>query len=197
MDIKEIRSEALGMALKVREILDLIEKGFIEHKEPFLTEALKKEHEINEKEKSLTNDILALAKASKQKKEFSALAQMVEMIERMGDEALGLIERIEIKIAERLLFSEEGVAQFNQTYNTMKRSVDMMIEFLKNRDDSLKQKIIDNGFSVKELVERYRKEHADRLVQGLCTPMGANMYFDMLDFTGNLARHASNIVKLF
>jgi len=56
--------------------------------------------------------------------------------------------------------------------------------------------VIDNGFRVKGLVEQYRKEHADRLVQGLCTPMGANMYSDMLDFTGNLARHSSNIVKL-
>ena len=46
-------------------------------------------------------------------------------------------------------------------------------------------------------MERYRKEHADRLVQGICTPLGANMYFDMLDFTGNLARHSSNVVKLF
>ena len=36
-----------------------------------------------------------------------------------------------------------------------------------------------------------------RLIEGLCTPLGANMYFDMLDFTGNLARHASNVVKLF
>ena len=79
----------------------------------------------------------------------------------------------------------------------MKRSVEMMIEFLKRRDTALKERIIDNGFHVKELVERYRKEHFERLVQGICTPMAANMYFDMLDFTGNLARHSSNIVKLF
>jgi phosphate:Na+ symporter len=119
------------------------------------------------------------------------------MIERMGDEAASLIERIEIKIAEHLLFSEAGVAQFNETYNAMKKSVEMMREFLKGKDHGVKERIIENGFHVKELVERYRKEHANRLVQGLCTPMGASMYFDMLDFTGNIARHASSIVKLF
>jgi Na+/phosphate symporter len=79
----------------------------------------------------------------------------------------------------------------------MQQSIDMMKQFLVKKQPEMKKKILDNGFHVKFLVERYRKEHADRLVKGLCTPMGANMYFDMLDFTGNLARHASNIVKLF
>jgi phosphate:Na+ symporter len=122
---------------------------------------------------------------------------VVETLEHMGDETAGIIERIEIKVAERLLFSEIGVQQFNETYNVMRNSVRMMSRFLAKPDQALKEKVVDNGFKVKDLVERYRKEHFERMVQGLCTPMGANMYFDMLDLTGNLARHSSNIVKLF
>jgi Na+/phosphate symporter len=108
-----------------------------------------------------------------------------------------LVERIEIKNAEHLLFSDIGVAQFNETFGAMRKSVEMMREFLNTKAGILKDKIIDNGFHVKALVERYRAEHADRLVKGICTPMAANMFFDMLDFTGNLARHSSNIAKLF
>ena len=89
------------------------------------------------------------------------------------------------------------MAQFNEIYGSMNKSVVMMREFLQDKKPGMKDRIIDNGFRVKSLVERARKEHSDRLLKGLCTPMGANMYFDMLDFTGNLARHASNIVKLF
>jgi phosphate:Na+ symporter len=114
----------------------------------------------------------------------------------MGDEVSALIERIEIKVAEKLLFAEDAVRQFNETYAAMKDSVAMMRKYVAANDPVLKDKVIENGFHVKELVERYRKAHADRLVQGICTPMGANMYSDMLDFTGNLARHSSNIVKL-
>ena len=125
------------------------------------------------------------------------MGQVVETLERMGDETANLVERIEIKVAEKLLFSDLGVSEFNETFGAMKRSIEMMIEFLKKKDPALKDRIIDNGFHVKELVERYRKEHFERLVQGICTPMAANMYFDMLDFTGNLARHSSSIVKLF
>lgn len=199
MDFGEIKSKALAMGEKVQNMLSLVERGFLENKPEHLTKAIAEEKAINGLEKELTAAILALSRSSKEEKEkrgMSALAQMIETFERMGDEAASLVERVEIKISERLLFSDMGVEQFRETYNTMKRSVEMMLEFVKNGDSAVKERVIDNGFHVKELVERYRKEHADRLVKGLCTPMAANMYFDMLDFTGNLARHSSNIVKL-
>jgi phosphate:Na+ symporter len=200
MNTDDIKRDIVSMAGEICGILDLIEKGFMENKPEPLAEAMRKEGAINDSEKTLTGRILDVSKAAKGKKllqELSALQQTVETLERMGDEASGIIERIEIKVHENLLFSEISVEQYNETYAAMKESVRNMREFLKAKDSKLKERIIHNGFHVKELVERYRKEHSERLISGLCTPMGANMYFDMLDFTGNLARHSSNIVKLF
>jgi len=197
MKINEIKAKAISMGDRVYEMLEFIEKGFMENKPEHLTLAIRIENELNDSEKSLTGSILELSKTAKDTKNFLVLEQMVETFERMGDEASNLIERIEIKIAEHLLFSDLGVEQFNETYNAMKKSIEMLREFLKDRGPGLKDRIIDNGYQVKNLVERYRKEHAERLVKGICTPMAANMYFDMLDFTGNLARHASNVAKLF
>jgi len=197
MSIADVRTKAASMGDIVYEILELIEKGFMENKSEILSQAADKERRINDMEKLLTKNILEMSGSSRDKSTLVALEQMVEIFERMGDEAIGLIERIEIKVQEKLLFSDRGVEQFNETYHAMKDSVSMLREFLKNPSDELKKKIVDNGFHVKDLVERYRKEHTERLLNGLCTPMGANMYFDMLDFTGNLARHASTIAKLF
>lgn len=197
MDIGDVKAKAFGMADTVSDILGLVEKGFMENKDSYLSDAMAKEESLNESERSLTKSILDLSKGSGDKKELSRLAQAVETFERMGDEASSLIERMEVKVAEKLMFDEKSVDQFMETYNVMRKSVEGMRDFLKRNDPATKQGVIDNGFHVKELVERYRKEHADRLVQGICTPLGANMYFDMLDFTGNLARHSSNVVKLF
>ena len=198
--MEEIKERVIVMADRTFEMLGLIEKGFIEHKAEFLNGAMTQERELNEMEKSITLRVLELSKAAKTdkvRKGLIAWEQAVETLERMGDEAANLIERIEIKNAEHLLFSDMGVAQFNEVYGIMKKSVDMMRTFLKGKSEELKERVIDNGFSVKALVERYRQEHTERLVKGICTPIAANMYFDMLDFTGNLARHASTIVKLF
>ena len=200
MNIGDIKTQVLVMADRIYEMIELVDKGFMENKTEILAAAMKKENELNDMEKKLTAQVLELSrslKSEQERKDLIALEQAIEMLERMGDEAAGLVERIEIKIAEKLLFSDTGVAQFNETYGTMKKSVDMMRQFLKGKDGTQKDRIIDNGFQVKALVERYRAEHTDRLIKGLCTPMAANMYFDMLDFTGNLARHSSNIVKLF
>lgn len=197
MSVDDIRARAASMGDIVFEILELIEKGFMENKSEILSHAADRERQINETEKLLTENIMKLSESSRNRSALVALEQMVETFERMGDEAIGLIERIEIKVQEKLLFSDRGVEQFNETYHAMKDSVRMLREFLNNPSEELKNRIIDNGFHVKELVERYRKEHTERLLNGLCTPMGANMYFDMLDITGNLARHASNIAKLF
>lgn len=200
MDLKEIQQKILLMADKVYESLILIEKGFMENKLELLTSAMREEQIVNEMERMLTKTIIDLSKKLKgagERKDMALLGQVIETLERMGDEAANLIERIEIKVIERLLFSDLGVQQFNETFSAMKKSVEMTREFLKSASPELKEKIIDNGFHVKGLVERYRKEHFERLVQGICTPMAANMYFDMLDFTGNLARHSSNIAKLF
>jgi phosphate:Na+ symporter len=200
MDTKEIKAKIILMADKVYGSLLLIEKGFMENKLEPLSLAIKEEHLVNETEKILAKSIIDISKQASgagEKKDLAVVGQVVETLERMGDEAANLVERIEIKVVEKLLFSDLGVSEFNETFGIMKRSVEMMIEFLKKRDPALKERIIDNGFHVKELVERYRKEHFERLVQGICTPMAANMYFDMLDFTGNLARHSSSIVKLF
>ena len=196
MNIGEIRSVAVTMPCKIYEMLELIEEGFMENKTEFLTQAMQKEHEVNDTEKLLAKNIVELSKNSEYGAELSELAQMIETFERMGDEAASLVERIEVKVAERLLFSEEGVEQFNQTYRTMKESVKAMMDLLKNKKPAIKDKVIENGFRVKELVERYRKSMAERLSKGACTPMGLNMYFDMLDFTGNIARHASSVAKL-
>jgi len=200
MEIQDIRTQAIAMADKLYEMVELIEKGFMEHKMEILSRAMEREREVNAAEAALTKEILALSKDlrdSPARKDLLVLQQMIETYERMGDEAAGLVERIEIKIAERLLFSDKGVEEFIETYHAMKKSLDMLRRFLTGGDVTLKDRIVDNGFRVKELVERYRREHTERLLAGLCTPMAANMYFDMLDLTGNLARHTSNVVKLY
>jgi phosphate:Na+ symporter len=200
VEMDELKAGISVMAGHLSDMLQLIEKGFMEHKEEYLSSAMDKEREINEMEKSLTKKVMELSRKAKCDKERKALvvaAQVIETLERMGDEASSLLERIEVKNAEHLLFSDLGVAQYNETYDAMKRSVDMMRDLLGRGAAGVKDHIIDNGFAVKELVERYRHEHMERLVKGVCTPIAANMLFDMLDFTGNLARHASNIAKLF
>ncbi len=181
------------------EMVGLVYQGFIENDAHYLNRALNKERIMDDFEKEITASIVQVFKTldKKKQKEFVLLEQTAQNIERMGDELRSLMERIEIKIAENLFFSEMGVEQYKETFEKMRKSVNLTIEFLNEDKHELLKMILKNGDEIKETVEKYRTEHLERLAKGICEPRAANMYFDMLDFTGNIARHCTNIARIY
>jgi len=181
------------------EMIELVYQGFMENDAHYLNRALNKEHIMDDLEKEITISIIQVFKTldKKEQKEFIFLEQAAQHIERMGDELRYLMERMEIKIAENLFFSEMGVEQYKETFEKMRKSVNLTIEFLNEDKHELLKMILKNGDEIKETVEKYRTEHLERLAKGICKPRAANMYFDMLDFTGNIARHCTNIARIY
>lgn len=187
------------MTNTLSEMIDLVYQGFMENDTQYLNRALNKENIMNDLEKEITDSVVQLSKALDEKgqKEFVLLVQVAQNLERMGDELRYLMERLEIKIVEDLLFSDIGVEQYKDTFEKMRKSVNLTIEFLDKNKNELLETILKNGDDVKETVEKYREEHLRRLTKGLCKPRAANMYFDMLDYMGNIARHCTAIARIY
>ncbi len=185
------------MSSIVVEMIHLIYQGLMENDAHYLNSALNKERIIDDLEEKVTVTIVGIAKTldEKERKALVLMEQTAQNIERMGDEMRYLIERIEIKIAEKLLFSDIGVEQYKEVFNKMRESVNLITKFVAEGNNELLDVVLENGDQIKALIERYRAEHLDRLTKGLCDPRAANMYFDMLDFTGNIARHCTNIAR--
>lgn len=196
---EELTASLKQMSMIVAEMVDLVCQGFMENDAHYLNSALNKERILDGWERSITVTIIDVSKglSEKQRKEFIWLEQTAQNMERMGDELRSLIERMEIKIAERLFFSEDGIKQYKEVFARMRESVRLVGEFLDEGKREVLDKILGNGEQIKQLVEKYRVEHVKRLAEGICKPRAANMYFDMLDFTGNIARHCTNIAKSY
>lgn len=187
------------MTNTLSEMIDLVYQGFMENDTQYLNRALNKENIMNDLEKEITDSVVQLSGTLDEKgqKEFVLLVQVAQNLERMGDELRYLMERLEIKIVEDLLFSDIGVEQYKDTFEKMRKSVNLTIEFLDKNKNELLETILKNGDDVKETVGKYRKEHLVRLTKGLCKPRAANMYFDMLDYMGNIARHCTAIARIY
>ena len=181
------------------EMIDLVYQGFMENDAHYLNRALNKEHIMDDLEKEITASIIQDSKTLDEKgqKELVLLERAAQDIEQMGDELRYLMERMEIKIVENLLFSEIGVEQYKDVFEKMKKSLNPTIEFLNENRSELLETILKNGDEIKKMVEKYREEHLQRLTKGICQPRAANMYFDMLDFTGNIARHCTDIARTY
>ncbi|UCH12764.1 MAG: Na/Pi cotransporter family protein [Candidatus Omnitrophota bacterium] len=192
-----IKTSLKQMSKAITDMANFVYQGLMENDAHYLNSALNKERIIDDLEKEVTANIIQGSKAfdKKGQKEFVILGQTAQNIERMGDEFRSLIERIEIKVAEKLLFSELGIEQYKEVFEKMRRSLDLTMKFLDEEKIELLDMILKNGDEIKELIEKYRTEHMKRLAKGICEPRAANMYFDMLDFTGNIARHCTNIAR--
>lgn len=196
---EKITADLEKMTDILSEMVDLVYQGFMENDAHYLNRALNKERIMDDFEKEITTCVVQVFKTldKKQQKEFVFLEQAAQNIERMGDELRYLMERIEIKIAENLFFSEVGVEQYKKLFEKMKKSVSLTIEFLNKNKHELLKMILKNGDEIKKTVEEYRAGHLERLAKGICEQRAANMYFDMLDFTGNIARHCTNIARTY
>ncbi|NQT23244.1 MAG: hypothetical protein HQ579_07420, partial [Candidatus Omnitrophica bacterium] len=162
-----------------------------------LDSALNKERILDDLETDITNAIFKSGKNldENKRKEMVLIGQTAENLERMGDELRSLMERIEIKIAEKLYFSETGIEQYKNVFEKMHKSVQLTVEFLREDGKGVLDTVEQNGEEIKKMIEKYRVEHMERLTKGICKPRAANMFFDMLDFTGNIARHCTNIAR--
>ena len=194
---EKITARLNKMAEIISEMIDLVYQGFMENDAHYLNRALNKERIMDDLEREITASVIGAAKAldKKARKEVILLEQTAQNIERMGDELRYLMERMEIKVAENLFFSDIGVEQYKEVFETMRKSVTLTVDFLNKNKNELLNMILDNGEKIKKLIEKYRTEHLTRLTNGICEARAANMYFDMLDFTGNIARHCTNIAR--
>ena len=183
----------------ITEMVELVYKGLMENDIHYLNRALNKERVVDDLEREITKKVIRISRNldKKAQKELVLLEQTAQNIERMGDELRSLMERIEIKIAEQLFFSEIGIEQYKEVFETMHKSVSLTVQFLDEGKRNLLNMILRNGEQVKKLIEKYRIEHVERLTKGICQARAANMYFGMLDFTGNIARHCTNIAKAY
>ena len=194
----KIKKSIQDMAAIVTEMVDITYRGFKQNDIHILDDVLGKETSLDSIEEEVICEIVELSKNldEPEKQKLVVLGQVAQNLERIGDEFRSLIERIEIKISDKLEFSEAGAAQYKEVFKTMKKSVDLMVEFLNTDRAELLDAVLANGDEIKKLVEDARSAHLERLTKGICQARASNMYFDMLDFTGNIARHCTNIARI-
>lgn len=198
MEIEVIRDIVKEMAILAYNMLERTYQGFMEHDRDILSQVLKDDDRLNEMEKKVD---LALVEISKEEKINSTnrnilinLANMAGDFEAIGDYCKDMIERIEIKIEERLLFSDEAVAEYQHLYEAVRTSLGQVVNALKMNDYKFINGLLcGEGNHIEELLDKYRQSHAQRLLQGICSPMAGNMFLNLLDFTAAIYNHAKKV----
>ncbi len=193
-----IREKINQMAELALSMLKTTFDGFMKHDLDILGTVLKDEQRLNEMEKVITLSLIDISKdkiSDTDKKNIILLTNIIGDLEEIGDYIKDMIERIEIKIQEKLLFSDDALSEYKHLYSAVEAALSDAINSLKMKDKNFAKRVLCDGEHVDVLVGKYRQTHAYRLISGTCDPRAGNMFLDLLDFGGQIFHHTKTIAK--
>lgn len=197
-DIISIRKKINQMAELALSMLVSTFDGFMKHDLDLLGNVLKVENTLNDLERSLS---IALVEVSKQQSKtadnryITILAEIIADLEEIGDYVKDMIERIEIKIKEKLFFSEEALSEYKHLYDVVQAALSDVVTSLKTEDKDFAKRLLGDEGHVDRLLIKYRNAHTKRLIAGVCDPRSGNMFLNLLDFTAQIFRHTKDIAN--
>lgn len=197
--IKSIRDKVLSMAELSLDGLKSTFMGFMQHNRKILAEVLEKEDKLNELERELTRLIIDASKAQpgeKEKNVLKSLESIVSDLELIGDFCRDIVERVELKIDEKLLFSERAVSEYTSLYRLVECSLTSAVDAMRTSSRDIAQIVLERKDNIDNLVVDYHERHVVRLMEGVCDPRAADLYDDMLDYTGRIGYHSKRIAQL-
>lgn len=193
--IKENICVMAGLALKMWRNTH---QAFMEHSLDLLAEVLKEENKLNDLEKEITSELVLFGRGAQdkiQKKEAIIYADIVGDLELIGDYCKDILERVQIKIEEKLLFSDEAVKEYHVLYRKTESALDEVALALKEDKPGLIEEAAGKEGHIDTLVDEYRTRHNQRMIDGVCSPMACNMFLNILDFTAAVYYHTKKIAR--
>ena len=197
-DLATVKEKINQMAEHTLSMLKNTFDGFMKHDLDILASVLKDEAKLNDMEKTITLSLIEVSKGkitTTDKKNIMLLTNIIADLEESGDYIKDMIERIEIKIQEKLLFSDEALNEYKHLYSVVETALLDVVNLLKMNDKSFAKRVTCDTEHVDNLLEKYRNAHAERLISGICDPRTGNMFLNILDFTAQIFHHSKAIAK--
>jgi len=193
-----IKTEITGMARLALAMWQATFRAFMEHDLHLLSRVLDDEHTLNDLEKDIISQLAALGPTISSEEEKSnalALADIAGDLELIGDYCKDTLERVQIKIEEKLLFSDDAVKEYVELYRITESALQDIVTALEKDDFSLIQGAVKDKGHIDTLVDEYRARHNQRLFEGRCSPIACNMFLNMLDFAAAVYYHTKKIAR--
>ena len=197
-ELISIREKINQMAELVLSMLGDTFYGFMKHDLDMLTSVLNDEKKLNDMERSLNVSLVKLSKDKSQtarSRHITIFMEIIADLEQIGDYVKDMIERIEIKIEEKLFFSQEALAEYRHLYNVVQTALSDVVKSLKMDDKNFARRILGDEDHVNRLLTKYRDAHMQRMISGVCDPRAGNMFLNLLDFTAQAFAHTKAIAE--
>ncbi len=194
--VDTLRQRTIDMAEQVQAMFHTVFDGLMKNDMGIINQVLKDEGKVTE----VYNNLTALAvEDSKEKLSAGAkkmildLVDIISLVEEIGDSCVGLVEQIEYKIRENLLFSQTAVQEYKDLHAKVEQIFLDTIKVMKDKDSKLAKQISNSKSGVDALVDKYRANHIERSAQGTCSEWARVRFLEMLNITQTVTYYCLEI----
>jgi phosphate:Na+ symporter len=196
--LDQFSREVLRMAKMVEEEFVDARLALLNSDEDMVHSVFEKEKLVNLMEKNLLDYIVDLSKyplTSAQRDKITTLMNTINDVERIGDHADNIAELALYNIENGSDFSEQAIEELNQMMDAVHEAYKLAILTFKTADNELGMAVFEKEKIINNMEKKYRKNHMDRLNDGLCTTSTGIVFLDTLSNLERIGDHSTNMAE--
>jgi len=197
-------SIALGQATKelIRmgnislEMLQNILFALLNNNERIIKDTNIKEDVLDTIHREITSYLIIVSQKPLSPKESESLNNLMNIsahLERVGDHIENIADMAQIKINEKLPFSQKAEKDLKYIFSKVEKSLGYSIKALHDHNIEMATVVTKREDDIDRVEESLRNEHIDRLKKQICNPEAGIIYIDILSNLERIGDHAYDI----
>ncbi len=188
----EINNDLLGMLNHTKEMLEMLCEGFKKNNLDSLGKVEALEKNLYKDSESLFKSLLDEKTDEEGIKHFIPVP---EHFNRIGNGLRKMLNAIDKKVTGDVLFSDKSVTEAYKLFSELQELLTCLGDCINTCNGVLVDNICRRVKDLCELADEYAIFHEDRLISGVCTPLNAPIYLDLLDSFKSIAWHIGEITR--
>lgn len=171
-------------------------EAILAHDAEKIQSVYKTEKTINNMEKMITEYLVKISNLSLNEEQHNIINNLfysVSDIERVGDHTENLVELVDVKEKEPIIFSEKAIKELHEIMDLVYQAFSYAIEAREKHSVDSANKVSKYEDQVDTMEEELRETHIERLSKQLCSPTNGVIFLDIISNLERISDHAYNL----
>ena len=187
---KDVGEKMIKVCQSLIKMLALSFQGFRKYTEESLREVEKVKNEVRNNSSELAHFLILKSSPYEKGKEWAKpYLSMASSLDRISYNIEGIVDRLESKVQNQILFSDQAVKEINDVFQEAMNLLERLPDLILTQNKLLAQNIGEQVRSVLKIANGYSEGHEERLMQGVCTPKSSPTYLGILESLKGIIAH--------
>ena len=194
--LSQARHELLRMSEMAASMISACHRGLMDRSRSMVSEVFEIEEAVDGLKREIEGYLDRIhvdALSNKEERRLHVLHHATGDIERVGDQAVNIAQRVLILLRDSHILSEAARRDMNDLFEKTTSLYNRAVESLQEENRELARQALELEENVDRLEREYKANHVGRLEQGDCNPTAGILYVEILHNLERMGDHAVNI----